>query len=38
MKKYKNEKTGEVVTVYPWSSTEIKIKVNGKDWLQEFTE
>lgn len=37
-KKYKNMITGDEVIVYPWSSKEIKIKVEGKDYLQLFEE
>jgi len=36
IKRYVNQKTGEEVSVYPWTDTEIKIKVQGEDWLELF--
>lgn len=37
-KKYMNVITGEEIVVYPWTSKDIKIKVEGKDYIQMFEE
>lgn len=37
-KKYKNVITGEEIIVYPWTSKDIKVKVEGKEYTQLFEE
>lgn len=37
-KKYLNVITGQEIIVYPWSSKDIKVKVEGKEFIQLFEE
>jgi hypothetical protein len=36
MTKYKNALNGKIITIYPWSKKEDKIKVQGKNWYRLF--